>query len=378
MREYLTFIFVAFVLIIVGDVTRTKGFSKLTIKRQVNKEAIVEGEEFRITTIIENKKLLPISYLMIDEEIPVNLPRVSTGNSPTLLKGVLHYTSKYSVLWFERIKIIHTNQGIKRGIYFINNINISIGDIFGFSSISTNLEDYVQILVYPRTVDFEQFHFESTNIQGDNIIKRWIYKDPLYIKGIREYNVEDRMKDIHWKSSLKMDKLMVKDYDYTSDREVIFIIDVQCGDPYWTYIMRENIDNAIKIAASISKETISAGIATGMWTNAQVIGFTNDYNEQVQPSLNSFQSIMELSARMDYSPRKKFHIFLKDRVQEFNNTSTYIVITSYLNNESQNILAKLKRVGVLIKIIDVSTNGTVPTILGIEKLNYKGEYNELI
>ena len=41
-------------------------------------------------------------------------------------------------------------------------------------------------------------------------VYKMIHKDPLYIKGIREYNVEDRMKDIHWKSSLKMKKLMVK------------------------------------------------------------------------------------------------------------------------------------------------------------------------
>ena len=334
----------------------------------------MEGEEFKITTIIENNKWLPISYLRIEEVLPIELPRVSDENSPFKSNLKLYYTSKYSVLWFERIKRTHTNKGVKRGVYNIKDIHISIGDAFGFSSISAKQEDTNEILVYPRLVSFKQFNFESTNIQGDNIVKRWIFKDPLYIRGIREYNVEDRMKDIHWKSSLKMDKLMVKDYDYTSEREVIFIVDVQCGEVHWASIVEENINNAIKIAASLSQVAIKQGIATGMWTNAQVIGFKNDFDERVYASLNSFQSIMELSARMYYLPRKEFHIFLKDRLQEFNNNATYIVITSYLNSESKNTLAKLKKSGVLIKMIDVSKNATVPAILGIEKVNYKGDY----
>lgn len=374
MRGYLTFIFVALILIMIGDLTRKKGFNKLTIKRQIDKDAIVEGEEFKITTIIENNKWLPISYLRIEEEFPVELPRVSDEATPFKSNLMLYYTSKYSVLWFERIKKTHTNKGVKRGVYGIKNIQISIGDMFGFSSISGKQEDPTEIIVYPRLVSFRQFNFESTNIQGENIVKRWIFKDPLYIRGIREYNVEDRMKDIHWKSSLKMDKLMVKDYDYTSEREVVFIVDVQCGELHWATMDEENIDNAIKIAASLSQTAIKQGIAAGMWTNAQVIGFKYDFDERVYASLNSLQSIMELSARMYYLPRKEFHVFLNDRVQEFNNNSTYIIITCFLNSESQNILAKLRRAGVLIKLIDVSKDSTVPIIAGIEKVNYKGDY----
>ena len=374
MREYLTFIFVALILIMVGDLTRKKGFDNLTVKRQVDKEAIVEGEEFKITTIIENNKLLPISYLKIKEEIPIELPRVSEDSIPSTSNMRLYYTSKYSVLWFERIKVTYINKGAKRGAYLIRSIRITIGDVFGLTSISKEIVDTIEILVYPRVVNIRQFNFESTNLQGDNIVKRWIYKDPLYIRGIREYNVEDRMKDIHWKSSLKMNKLMVKEYDYTSMREIVFIVDVQGGDPYWAFIIEENVENSIKISASLAEEAIKQGIATGMWTNAQVVGFDNDFDERIHPSLNSFQSIMDLSARMDYSPRKEFHHFLKNRVQEFNSSATYIIITCYLSSDSQNILAALKRAGVLIKIIDVSKNGTVPSIPGIEKVNYKGEY----
>ncbi len=374
MREYLTFIFIALVLILLGYITRKKGFNKLTIKRYIDQEAVVEGEEFVITTIIENNKRLPISYLCVDEEFPKELPKTFDENIPSKSNMKLHYTARYSVLWFERIKISNRHKGVKRGTYNIRNISLTIGDIFGFSSISADIEDSVDMLVYPKILNYKQLNFESSNIQGDNIVKRWIFKDPLYIRGIREYNVEDRMKDIHWKSSLKMSKLMVKDYDFTSEREIIFIVDVQGGEPHWAFVDEEKVDNIVKIAASLSYETIKEGIATGMWTNALIIGHNNDFQDKIKPSLNSFQKIMELSARINYFPKKEFHNFLKERIQEFNNNATYFVITGFLNSESVNTLAKLAKVGVLIRIIDVSKNGTVPNIPGVEKVIYRGEY----
>jgi len=122
-------------------------------------------------------------------------------------------------------------------------------------------------------------------------------KDTLYVKGIREYNVEDRMKDIHWKSSLKMDKLMVKEYDFTSDRELTIIVNAQCGEPYWGSIQPAIIENGIKVAASLASIAIKEGVATGMWTNCQLVGVDTRISSEVYPDINALKKIMELYNR---------------------------------------------------------------------------------
>jgi len=374
MQGYFIFIFVAATLLILGDITRRKGFDKLTIRREAENSAVIEGEEFKITTIIENNKLLPISFMVLEEKIPVNIPRIGE-ESYTSERGLyFFYLSKFSILWNERMKRTFVYKAEKRGTYLLKEVNVSIGDIFGFSSDSARINDFVEILVYPKIIDIRNFNFESTNIQGDSIVKRWIYKDPLYIRGIREYNVEDRMKDIHWKSSLKMDKLMVKDYDYTSEREIVIILNVQCGEPYWGTIIASLIENGIKLAVSLASQAIKEGIAVGIWTNAQLVSFSTKCNQEVKPSLNSLKGIMELCARVDYTPRIEFHEMLKEKITSFNTNSTYIIITPFLNEESEGILLKLKRSGVLLKLIDVSDKSKVPAIDGIEKIEYKGEY----
>ncbi|MGV8983939.1 DUF58 domain-containing protein [Clostridium sp.] len=371
--------FIQFVLILailaiiffIGEFTRKKGFDKLKISRNINKDRILPGEEFTLTTTIENNKRLPISFLMLSEKIPAAIEFISDNNRSKEGADAWHL-SKYTISWFERKRRIYKLRCNVRGTYILRDINVTVGDLFGYSTETMAVEDFLEFLVYPKIINMNSIEFSNTNFQGDNYVKRWIHKDPLFIKGIREYNVEDRMKDIHWKSSLKMDRLMVKEYDFTSDRELTIVVNGQCGEPYWGSIQPVLIENGITVAASLAAKSIKEGVPTGMWTNCQLMGMKTKITNEVYPDINSLKKIMELSSRMSYSVTIKFNDYLRSKIKDFNQNSTYVIITSYLDEESVGILSKLKRRGILIKVIDVSLKDTVPYISGIEKVHYKG------
>lgn len=360
------------IIYLIGEFTRKKGFDNLKISRNVDKDRIMPGEEFTITTIIENNKRLPISFLMLSEKMPAAIEFVSESNK--FKEGVdLWHLSKYTISWYERKKRIYKLKCNVRGAYILRDIKVTVGDLFGFSVESKSVEDFLEFLVYPKLININNFKFANTNFLGNYNVKRWIFQDPLYIKGIREYNVEDRMKDIHWKSSLKMNKLMVKEYDFTSDRELTIIVNGQCGEPYWSNIQPLILENGIEVAAYLASISIKEGVATGMWTNCRLIGIEAKISDEVNPDINALRKIMELSARMSYGIIADFCDYLRSKITEFNSNSTYVIITPYLDEESIGILSKLKRHGILIKIIDVSLKSTVPYISGIEKIVYKGE-----
>jgi uncharacterized protein (DUF58 family) len=339
------------------------------LRRETDKLAVNEGEEFKISIIIENNKWLPISFLLLKEKIPSNVEFILDESFNRYAEFNYHVT-RYNINWFERIIRSYGYRAHKRGTYLLKEIEVSIGDIFGFFSEDKIIDDFLEILVYPKLVDLKKLQFSTTSLYGDNIIRRWIYKDPVYIKGIREYNVEDRMKDIHWKSSLKMNKLMVKDYDYTSEMELMVIVDVQCGDPYWQSIVANDIERAISVGASLVRQSLKEGISAGMITNSQLMSYGNSFSKGVKPSLNSMKDIMELCARIDYTPRLSFNEFLKQEGKYFNKNTTYLVISSYLNDQSASLLSKLRRTGFLIKLVDVSSKHNLPQIDGIEKAVY--------
>lgn len=372
MLGYFGFIALLFVLLGLAEFSGRKGFDKLSIRRESDKLAVNEGEEFKISIIIENNKWLPISFLLLKEKVPGNIEFAFDEDYKRYVEFNYHVT-RYNINWFERIKRSYAHKANKRGTYLLKEIEVSIGDIFGFFSKDVLIEDYLELLVYPKLIDLRKVQFSTTSLYGDNIIRRWIYKDPLYIKGIREYSIEDRMKDIHWKSSLKMNKLMVKDYDYTSEMELVIIVNVQCGDPYWQSIVSKDIESAVSVGASFAKQAIDEGIPAGMLTNSQLLCYGDSLSKGVDPSLKSLKDILELCARIDYTPRLSFSEFLKQEGKYFNKNRTYLIVTPFLNSEDIFLLSKLRRTGFLIKLLDVSSKHNLPSIDGIEKAVYLGK-----
>jgi uncharacterized protein (DUF58 family) len=374
MLGYFAFIALLILLLGLAEYTRRKGFDKLTIRRETDKAAVSEGEEFKVSIVIENNKWLPISFLLLKEKIPSNI-EFTLDESFNRYAEFNYHVTRFNINWFERIKRSYGYMAHKRGTYLLKEIEISMGDIFGFSSEDKVIDDYLEIIVYPKLIDLNDLQFNTTSLYGDNIIRRWIYKDPIYIKGIREYSVEDRMKDIHWKSSLKMNKLMVKDYDYTSEMEVMVIVDVQCGDPYWQSIVPKDIERAISVGASLVRQALKEGISAGITTNSQLMSYGSSRSNSVTPSLNSMKDVMELCARIDYTPRVSLSEFLRQEGKYFSRNRTYLLVSSYLNEESASLLSKLRRNGFLIKLIDVSGKQNLLPIDGIERVGFNLQAN---
>jgi uncharacterized protein (DUF58 family) len=283
-----------------------------------------------------------------------------------------YHTSRYSVLWFQRIIRTYSYKARKRGTYLLKEIYVDIGDIFGFYTDDRLIEDYMELLVYPKFIDIKGLKLNNTSLYGDTVVKRWIYRDPLYIRGVREYNKEDRMSDIHWKSSLKMNRLMVKEYDYTSEMELVLILDVQCSDPYWRDIDIEAVEKGISVAATLARQSLKEGVPAGLWTNAKLLSYSTETKNEVKPSLNSLKNIMELCARIDYSPRYAFDEYLLQRGKNFRTNCTYVIIASYLNEKSLGVINNLKKAGYSIKLMDVSKDLSLPSIAGIEKFVFEG------
>lgn len=348
------------------------GHKNLKISREVKEKLIPIGEKFKLTLKIENRKRLPIMFMLVEQKFPEEL-RFQDAAKGEVSSNERWHISRYSMGKYQRRSRSYTMIGEKRGAYIIRGINVRIGDPLGLAIESSEIDDWVEILICPKVKSLESLGFENTSFIGDNTVRRWIHKDPLYLRGIREYCVEDRMKDINWKASLKADKLMVKEYDYTSDNQLVLIINVQCGDPYWGYLKSEVVDKAVDIAVALSSRALKENIPTGVWSNANMIYCKDGGPLDLMPRRGGLEGILEYCTRMYKVPRQEFSIYLQQKLPYLNTDTTYVIITHYLNGNDIKILKEIVRRGYKVKLIDISTEGIYEEIRGVEKIRYKGE-----
>lgn len=345
----------------------------ITIKREIqNNNRCYKGETFNIKTIFENRKRMPISLAYVNESYIRGIKYIgkfSDGTSFSTSENV----SKYALNSYERRSKLITMKAEDRGVYTINAIDVRIGDFLGLYNVDFHINDYLIVIVYPELRELSEFRFESRCSFGDIPIKNWLYKDTFLIKGIRDYTFNDRMKDVHWKATARMNKLMVKEYDCTTDTSLMIYINI--GNRYVYDPNKDGlaIEKGIEIAASIIKQCINEGISVGIGTNSYVIKNDNIKSGEILPLQGNLDLLLEYCASIYNSVSENFTDYLIRKFNRFRTDMTYMFICRSIDDEDIILLKQLISRGIIIYMLDISENTNLPLIDGITKINYKGE-----
>lgn len=372
MKGYLTLIFTLFVILLLGEKFRKRSFRNLSVKRKLNIDKMIfPGDEFKVTTEVENKEWAPIDFINLCEIYDTMLYRIG-DTDVSIDEDTKYYYSSYSLAGCERIKRTYRVKAERRGTFFLGNMYVVIGDVFGLEEETKDIEDFVEVLIYPRIYKAKDIMFNNNSLQGDHMVKRWIYPDPLIIKGIREYTPYHRMKDIHWNSSAKTGKLMVREYDYTSEKKIMFIMNTQFGNPYWSYIDKDGVDKIIEVTMSLCDAIAKDGMEVGAMTNGQIVNYHGQGQYCVNPYSGSMGKILELGARVDYTCNKELKDLLQEEKKKFDMNTVYVLVTAYIGKDIEGEIKNLSAKGYTLKIIDTSKDYKLPFIPNVEKINYSG------
>ncbi len=169
-------------------------------------DEVFANNEFPLKVTLENKRNF----------FPAFLIKVSFDNKEVLFPFVeeKNFSEKYVTFKFK-----------ERGLNKIENSVISSPFPFNFFVRFNNLKSNFQKTVFPEPVKYPENIFIDTesNLTGaKQTDKKGFSGDILFI---REYEQSDPIKLIHWKSSAKTDKLMVK--ELTDDTDSSLIIDFE-------------------------------------------------------------------------------------------------------------------------------------------------------
>ena len=256
------------------------------------------GEETELTVEIVNAKPLPLAWLRVRDEWPVNIPLLTgqLGHSYKADRDVLE--TWLAMRWYERVRRVYRLRGAQRGAYAFGPVELAAGDLFGFRWRDETREDTNLLFVFPKIVPVWRWVLPSGRPLGEALAPRRLIDDPLRFAGARDYMPGDNPRHIHWKNSARLGHLQTRVFDPEATQAVVLVIDVRTSDNSTYWYVPAFLELLISAAASISAYALDERRAVGLFTNASAVRYEGPIEVPIGRALGQQTLLLEALARM--------------------------------------------------------------------------------
>lgn len=174
----------------------------------------------------------------------------------------------------------------QRGQFLLGPASVTGGDPFGLFSTEIQIQSERSLLVLPFTVELTRLPTPPGSLPGGRALRRRTLEVTPYAAGVREYAPGDSLNRVHWPTTARKDRLMVKEFDQDPQADIWIYIDahrdvqlVQSeeatleakADRHWLWrtqtkltLPASTFEYAISAAASMANYYIKLGRAVGL------------------------------------------------------------------------------------------------------------------
>lgn len=301
-------------------------------------EEAYEGDEAELTETLENAKNLPLHMVKVKLQLSKKLLFSDMENSS--VSDYFNRTDIFHISRGQRIRRTIKFKCAHRGYFYFNNIDLFSTDLLYTREFSKNIESLSKLYVYPRPYSKEIIEPALNRINGEVLTKRNLIEDPFEMKGIREYQPYDGMKNVNWKASAKSEELMVNLHDYTTKRSIRVFLNLEDA----TLMKQDDIQEVcISIGIALVIHFCDLGVPVSVFANSKDV-LTDNPIKLIEGSGDThIRAVNRALSRIDLGKGAyKFHEYFEPLLFEEVNDSYTIVISSYIREDFEEALLKMK------------------------------------
>jgi len=256
-------------LLIIGWFWSRLALQGIQVRRQAHVRRAQVGQVFEERFEVRNVSRLPCLWLEVCDRS--SLPG-SRGSRVLVSLG-----GRQDRSYLARTRLV------QRGVFPLGPTEIASGDPFGLFPTRRVLPPEGSLLVYPMTVEVRAFPHPPGLLPGGEALRRRTHQVTPNAATVREYAPGDPLNRIHWPSTARRDRLMVKEFELDPLSEVWILVDgardVQASLPYlpptqyadalWHPLIQVELppsteEYAVSIAASLGQYFLRRGRAVGL------------------------------------------------------------------------------------------------------------------
>ncbi|MFH1031689.1 MAG: DUF58 domain-containing protein [Chloroflexota bacterium] len=312
-------------------------------ERSITESRLFPGEFTELKLRVVNRKLLPLPWLQVDDEIPVGL----TSNvllRPGKRAGYNSLSNTASLLWYTGINWRYRLQANQRGYYFLGPIQTTSGDIFGFYPRVMTQPAKEYVIVYPRLFPIKQLNLPSLYPVGETKAERRIFEDPTRTIGVRDYTFNDSLRHVHWKASARHQKLQVKVFEPTTTLKVALFLAVDSFQDNGT-INRDNFELGISTIASIASYVTEQRSPVGLFVNSRLADSGQPALIPPGSSTTRLVDLLETLAKVTTVTTGSFEKFVEGERESLPWGTTAILVIAKPSESLPELLANLRNAG---------------------------------
>ncbi len=220
----------------------------VSAERRVRSTRGQVGDVFEETIVVGNRSWLPKAWLAVRDHSTLPGHRASR---------VVSLPAQGNHSW--RVRTVCT----ARGRYRLGPITLRAGDPFGLFERHRLVGKPVSVVVYPATVPLPSFPLPGGALLGGT--NRRLRTDQITpnAAGVREYVPGDALSRIHWPSSARTGRLMVKEFEPDPIADLWIALDMQAA-VHVGKGQQSTEEYAVHAAASIARHFLTSGWAVGL------------------------------------------------------------------------------------------------------------------
>lgn len=299
----------------------------LSVKLQFSKDVVSFGDKVELIEVIENDK--PLALPILNVKFATSRSFIFEEEDNSNVSDRYYRNDIFSILGFQRLERRLSFETTGRGVFRINELQVSSKDLFLKHRFAHITENDTALTVLPKRIPPENYAEVNNLLMGDFEVNRWDNEDPFAFRGIRPYQSFDTMGSINWKATARMGEMMVNQYQATTESEVRIYLNLK---PYMKSQADLLAEHSISIVSTIAAEYISHGIKVAFFTN----GFDIDSEASVNPILTAgagkqhLKSLDIMLARIDISkPASDMMDVLNNGFNDTDKNVTRIIVSTY-------------------------------------------------
>lgn len=321
-------------------------FVRIKFIQEIDKRVIVKGETVRLVVKISNEDILVYPYVF-----------ATFFSSHSSFKGK-NSSQSLSISPKSGKEFIFDMECKFRGEYEVGLSEIYIEDFLGLIKLKYKIPEPKKIIVYPRIEHLSNFSILSSGSSDSQSTENGIQYNMNNIRDIREYVAGDSYRKIHWKLTARNEKLMIKNYEGTTDANVNILLDLRKN----VYNDEENIiieDKLIEATIAVLYFYLSKGVSVNY------VYFNEKLEVFKATNMMDFEQIYKLLSCVVFDHQVPMPDILRLHSESCSNSSDMIVFTSILDIDLYNEMYKSQMANHTVTLVYVSPDSTGKAKSGI-------------